>query len=345
MANSTLIQAVILPAKRKRAQVSYLDEDEELDDLLGVREDTAVTQEPDDDADDDDVTYGSRKVSLTLVPTFDISLTSLQKVKKSSMRKKAKTSSGSKPAKDQKPFPFMSLPAELRDQIYELALVDPSGVSLVSKTKSYRRTVIRAVILEYGDTHYYGRRRRRRIDQQSQSTQSEDAHNTLVPALLAVSKQVHSEGLGYLYQQPIVLQDTHALHSFLSVIGSMRSRVTHLTVEGWGGGRGTNHAMNFCAFPLLGLCTNLQTLFLDCNIGWLRNPRGLARQMFRDGHHFFEAYGAANGSKDAAVDVLALSDSNYDNNRHNWRVRNQALPEKDDFKEQFQAELRKSLGC
>ncbi|KAK4542477.1 hypothetical protein LTR36_006729 [Oleoguttula mirabilis] len=326
MADSTApLQTVTLPAKRKRAQVSYLDEDDELDGLLGVDNDR--NQDAEDESGDDDVTYGSRK-----------------RVKKASSRKKAKTSCGSKAAKDQKPFSFMLLPPELRDQIYELALIDPNGISLVSKTKSYRRTVTRAAIPENDSRWYYGRRRRQPYSQSSQSTQTETAHNPLTPALLAVSKQIRSETLGYLYQQPIALEDTHALHSFLALIGSNRSMVTDLTVKGWGTGRGTHHAMNFCAFPLLGLCTHLRTLFLDCSIGWHRNPQGLARQIFRDSHHFFEAYGAANGKKDAAVDLLELSDANYDLTRHGC-ARNVTLLEKDDFKEQFQAELRKLLGC
>ena len=222
----------------------------------------------------------------------------------------------------------MGLPAELRDMIYELALADSNGIGLVCKTKSYRRTVARGLVLDDGNQAWYGRRRHHEYRaSQSQASQTE---NKLIPALLAVNKQIYSEAIGYLYQQPIFFADTYALHSFLCLIGNNRSRVTDLTVKGWGSGRGTNHAMNAFVFPLLGLCTKLETLFLDCTIGCMRNPKDLARQVYRDGHHFFEAYGTSNGSKDAAIDVLVMRGPNF---------------HEVEFKTQFQAELRKLLGC
>jgi hypothetical protein len=51
-----------LPAKRKRAQVSYLDQDDELDQLLPFQDAGTLT----DATDDDDTTYGSRKVGVGL---------------------------------------------------------------------------------------------------------------------------------------------------------------------------------------------------------------------------------------------------------------------------------------
>ena len=250
-----------------------------------------------------------------------------------SKTKRAKIAS-TKAAKNQKPFPSLLLPPELRNLIYELALTDPKGITLFCKTKNYRRTVTRN---DFTDLESQRLRARSR------------SQDRLVPALLAVNKQIHSEALGYLYQQPIILSDTYALHNFLSLIGSNRPMVTNLTVQGWGSGRGTNHAMNVCIFPLLGLCTNLENLFLDCTIGWVRTPQGLARQIYRDGHYFLEAYGRAKGRKDAGVDVLELRDSNFDRDGYStswWsRRRHVVLPEKDEFRTQFQAELRKMLGC
>lgn len=68
MPASTLIQLEILPAKRKKAQVSYLDEDDELDELLGVPKRSTLLPECEDDADDNDDggAYGSRKVISAL---------------------------------------------------------------------------------------------------------------------------------------------------------------------------------------------------------------------------------------------------------------------------------------
>ena len=170
-------------------------------------------------------------------------------------------------------------------------------------------------------------------------------YKTLSPDLLAVSKQIQSEAVGYLYKQPIILEDTVALHTFLAAIGpSNRLQVTDLTVNAWGTGRGTHKAMNVAALTILAGCTNLKSIYLDCRIGWVRAPKQLALQLYRDGHYFFEAYGAANGRKDAAVDVLQLSECNYDRtNYYSWRMSADSLPASAEFKTQFQAELRKVL--
>ncbi|KAF2770618.1 hypothetical protein EJ03DRAFT_326243 [Teratosphaeria nubilosa] len=242
----------------------------------------------------------------------------------------------------------MLLPAELRDQIYELALTDPSGVALASKTKNYRRTVTRAPSSSANGYRYRGgwRARYGRYDsQQSQPSQNQVAKpNQLVPSLLAVSKAVHAEAVGWLYQQPIIVSDTYALHSFLACIGSHRSQVTDIVVRRWGDGRGAHKAMNYCAFAMLSTCINLKSLFLDCEIEYVRRPNQLARQIFRESCVWLEAYGTQHGRKDAAVDILELRECNFDRNKASgWRYRNAQLPEKDKFKEEFEAELRKLL--
>ena len=247
-----------------------------------------------------------------------------------------------------KPFRFLDLPAELRDQIYELALTD-DALALVSRTKGYRRTVARGLISEELPGAYYKRRIRRRDDafhaQQSQSQGNEGPHppRALIPALLAVNQQIHSEAVGFLYQQPITLEDTYALHSFLATIGSNRPRLTDITVRGWGNGRGTHKAMNFTAFTLLADCINLKILSLDCQIGWLRKPKNLARQVYRDTHFFLEGYGAAHGRRDAAVDLLELNDWNYDKANGHWYARLEDLPDVAGFKGAFHEELRSLL--
>ena len=185
-------------------------------------------------------------------------------------------------SKPSKPFPFLSLPAELRDYIYELALTDGDGISLVSKTKAFRRTIARSRAALYNDEA------------------TVPAYNSFIPNLLAANKQIHSEGIGYLYQQRIVLEDTMALHTFLAAIGpTNRLRLSNVTVRSWGHGRGTHKAMNVAALTLLAGCTNLKVFNLDCRIGWLRTPRDLARQLYRDGHYFLEAYGVFSNSYSA----------------------------------------------
>ncbi|KAK4561357.1 hypothetical protein LTR86_004674 [Recurvomyces mirabilis] len=315
--------------KRKRAQVSYLDQDDGLDELLGMHDhnDGESTTESNDDI--DDVTYGKRKPKR-----------SARLAKKAKLPKKPK---------NQKPFRFLDLPAELRDQIYELALVDPHGISLLSKTKAYRRTVTRGHIIGEDDRGYwYGRSRRgyRPAIQNEENGTDREPMPTLIPALLAVNKQIYAEAVGYLYQQRFVIEDTYALHDFVAGLGSHRTQLDNVTIRGWGRGRGAHKSMNFTGFTLLASCTNLKSITLDCNIGGWRNPKGLARQIYRDGVYFFEGFGLANGAKDAGVNVLNLGDENFSKGNRGWWGRNQnIIPdyEEEDYQELFKEELRKLL--
>lgn len=208
---------------------------------------------------------------------------------------------------------------------------------MISKTKSFRRTVGRGLVYDT-DFSYYRPRRENIISERYQ-------WNRLIPQLLAVSKQIHSEAVGYLYKQRIILEDTMALHTFLAAIGQLNQLIlSNVVVKDWGCGRGTHKAMNVAALTSLATCTNLQKLHLDCKIGHQRTPKQLARQIFRDGHYFLEAFGATNGQKDAAVNVLELNDCNFDSRNWGWgRKSNNSLPEPEKFKSEFHEEMRKLL--
>ena len=61
--SNMVTMATTRSSKRKRAQVSYLDEDDKLDELLGVHDEGYASQESELDV-DGDTTYGSSKVRL-----------------------------------------------------------------------------------------------------------------------------------------------------------------------------------------------------------------------------------------------------------------------------------------
>lgn len=318
MADAAISSAMILTGKRKRTHVNY-DKDEELDVMLEM--DYGIGEDIDPVADsDDDISYGSRKKP------------------KRKLAKKARFSSKPPARETGISFPFMSLPTELRNYIYELALHDDSGMTLVSKTKSYKRTVARRQIRN--KLLFYGGGLRK--------ASPADEPKRLIPNLLAVNKQIYYEAIGYLYMQPIIVEDTYTLHNFLATIGSHRSRVTHIIIRGYGCGKGTHKAMNFCAFTLLAACVNLRTIFLDCKIGWVRPPKNLAQQIYRDAHYFLNEFGLANGRRDAGVDILQLKECNFDRDDYpGWyrRMKKDQVPEREEFKREFQTELRKLLGC
>lgn len=63
---------------------------------------------------------------------------------------------------------------------------------------------------------------------------------------------------------------------------------------------------NFAAFNALSGCTNLKSLFFDCDPIYRNTAEKWAQRLYRDGSYFFEAYGAANGGYHAAMDIIDL---------------------------------------
>ena len=101
---------------------------------------------------------------------------------------KKKTRKAAKPKKPVKvkPFRFLDLPPELRDMIYEMALVDPNDVSIVTRTRVYRQKPMRGPVYPEADYQAAGWRRSRRLLQGA--TQVSPISTTFIPALLAVNK-------------------------------------------------------------------------------------------------------------------------------------------------------------
>lgn len=103
--------------------------------------------------------------------------------------------------------------------------------------------------------------------------------------------------------------------------------------------------MNHPAFTILGQAVNLKRLYIDCQIHW-GAPTHVAKQIFRDGHHWFEIMGTAKGRVDAAVDILDIGDKNlgarYQYTGENGRSWVKS-PDEENKKKEFQTELRRLL--
>lgn len=160
-------------------------------------------------------------------------------------KKKARlTASKPKKTKNVPPFRFLDLPPEIRDEIYDLALTEPDGITLVPRTKDYRRTVTRGPITTQDGNNYYGRPRRRFYwgngrNHSSQTSAIGNPTRQLVPNLLAVNKQIRNEASSILYKQDIILESTTSLHVFIAQIGPYnRQLLSDVTIKGWGSGRG-----------------------------------------------------------------------------------------------------------
>lgn len=177
-------------------------------------------------------------------------LTRSQRSTKKALKKKSKRAKTAPKPKKVKPFRFLDLSAELRNEIYELALTEPDGLTLIAKASENRRSIQRGAIAVSTDKDYYGKAQRRpswrwRQNRDTRTTSIEyNAQRSLVPNLLATCKQIRSEGSSYLYKQEIILADMHALHLFAASIGTHnRQLLTELTIRGWT--EGTN-----CAYLL-----------------------------------------------------------------------------------------------
>ncbi|KAI4846688.1 hypothetical protein E4T44_04924 [Aureobasidium sp. EXF-8845] len=112
---------------------------------------------------------------------------------------KAKRARKEKPVK---PFPFLSLPSELRNRIYSLALEDPDGMVMDEGWRAHRRVPKRSQYDSSNKNRYPG------VENLSHSprcypTSKWSSPHTLSPSLLAVSKQIYAEAAAILYSQPL----------------------------------------------------------------------------------------------------------------------------------------------
>ena len=237
----------------------------------------------------------------------------------------------------------MSLPAELKNEIYALALTDPNDIFLVSKTKHYRRTVRRAIPNAVNPGGYARRRRSylyRMQPSQSSNTSTVTTIPALTPNILLLNRAIYAETQPILYAgNTFALEDTTALHAFLANIGPKNcATLTDIILRGWGLTR-THRALNHPAFTMLVGAVKLRNLHLDCRIGW-GGPKSIAMQLYRDGIHWLEAVGVAKGKSDAAIEIMEIPDYTF-TNYYGRGTEDSQSPEV--RMEEFRAELRKML--
>lgn len=224
---------------------------------------------------------------------------------------KRRSAPSSKPLPKRKIFPFLQLPAEIRNIIYENCLSDPAGIYLEATTKKYRRTVQRCP----EDRFRYFPAMPDSDDGASDSgdeekgprKESRPGMRRLVPSLLAVCKQINQEGRDILYGNHFYLADTLAMHSFLvDLTPRGASLLKQITLICWGQGRGIHKAYNHAGFAALASATNLEKFKVHGYRGWSADSKSVARTFYRDAFPWLEAVGAAKGKLDAAVDIIEV---------------------------------------
>ncbi|KAF3053907.1 hypothetical protein E8E11_011781 [Didymella keratinophila] len=249
--------------------------------------------------------------------------------------KKQRKTAASRPLPKRKIFPFFQLPAEIRNMIYSYALVDPSGIKFVAVQRHKRRCVQRVSEKTF-------RQISRRSYYQS-NTINDDADEQaveLVPSLLAVNKQIHREGCDILYSNELVFADPIALYAFMLNIGRGGSvlRIKTMRLKGWGYGR-TSKAYNNSCFTSLRDAENLEKFYIDCSVGWYRQPKNAAQQIYRDAHGWLEDVARVKGKFDAALEILEVSAESL--GRTHWNASQDQTDEQ--RRDAFNHELRRNL--
>ena len=206
------------------------------------------------------------------------------------------------------------MPAEIRNLIYNYALTDTSGIKFVAVQRNRRRCVERVS----GKTFDQASHGRSPYQPSNINDDADEQPTVLVPSLLAVNKQIYQEGCDILYSNELVFADTIALYAFMINLGpASASLVKKMRLQGWGYGR-TSKAYNNACFAVLTWATNLEKFYIDTAVGWYRNIRGAAVQLYRDAFPWLEAVGNAKGRSDAVLDILEVGEECLDRGDFSW---------------------------
>lgn len=147
----------------------------------------------------------------------------------------------------------------------------------------------------------------------------------LVPALLAVCKQINAEARDILYDHEFFVKDTMALHSFMVDLGPRAAGyLKNVTLKEWGCGRGVHKAYNHVShysgapnhfsftkclqacFTALSAATNLERFTFHGILSWRRTPKAAATIFYRDAFPWLESVGAMKGRTDAALETIQV---------------------------------------
>jgi hypothetical protein len=231
-----------------------------------------------------------------------------------------------KPLPKNKIFPFMSLPGELRNQIYEECLKDcninkygeyEDCLWLHAKQWRYQQIVQRVNLTpEFWKEDSNWNRHILCCNAKGATifeTGLADGNKSLVPNILAVSKQIYQEAMPILYGQRMVFADVTALAAFAARIShNTASLLRHIEIRCW------NRTVSRRNMPFTAMCllaakgaTNIKNLNINCLVGslWFGQfyhpahitrtrvrpetdiPKGYARRVYRACYPLLEAIG------------------------------------------------------
>ncbi|KAL8937536.1 MAG: hypothetical protein Q9216_004378 [Gyalolechia sp. 2 TL-2023] len=238
-----------------------------------------------------------------------------------------------KPPSKKKIFPFTSLPPELKNKIYNYLLTCGHEVPIIWKLRQYRH------VAALGDTETF-----QSFLQRGRYRPFSPSRNVLKPSfgpnILVLNHQMHAETSAILYGANLfAFEDTRALHAFCANIGPKNcALLRQLAVKHMGYSKGSK-ALNNPAFAMLGRAVNLTRLAMDCSIHYSGRGEQIARQFYRDAHHWIEAVASSKGRRDAALDIIELGVQNV----RGFEYSDDAHGELRALTKSFRAELRRML--
>jgi hypothetical protein len=232
----------------------------------------------------------------------------VEQKKKVEKRKKTKA-----PRKKAEPppkiFPFLNLPPELRNKIYELCLLPKKDkFKFIIQKRDIRHLAVHQGPLQGGNT---------------QRTRTN---------ILRLNKQIHAEAASLLYSHKMYFSNHIVLQAFIGQIGpTNRELLRHLVFSDEN--RSPTTVQLLFAFNMLSLATNIEELHL--NSYWMaffwssRNDSPaqagtrMAQKLFREAVHWFDAMERSKGSPFAGLDVLKVESCLF---LRSGKVRDESVP-------------------
>ncbi|OAG08068.1 uncharacterized protein CC84DRAFT_1203551 [Paraphaeosphaeria sporulosa] len=220
--------------------------------------------------------------------------------------KRARTT---KPPPKHKIFPFMALPAELRNRIYEECLPSPTklpdsyegnreGIWLSFTQRSYKKTVAYVPSLDETELEnvqfgigFVARATRRGTgrgrgrgqasslpsnahdDSESQNEEPQTGPKTFGFNILSVCKQIYDEAAPMMYARPLVFTDVDGLFGFAAKLSPRTAKlIRSIEIRCWTPTRSRkSQGYNSIAMLAAKGVTSLTSLFINCSMGYFIN--------------------------------------------------------------------------
>ncbi|KAF2189499.1 hypothetical protein K469DRAFT_747577 [Zopfia rhizophila CBS 207.26] len=231
-------------------------------------------------------------------------LTKVRKTTKTPIRKKeAKVNTRTKKSPNKTPFPFLKLPGEIRNSIYEYALVDPKYAIAIDGPGE-------RLLLKRGDKHANGYSTTDAKNYTKGRPLKWALNYRLCPQFLRVCRQIHIEAAPMLYAgNHFLFLDTFAMNNFLARYQGMIHHIRRVSLFYIGSRNSISTTRS--AFAKLIDAINLEALVLEIGFlrslprrSWYQNAFIAAENFYHVAHPWLWAIAGRKGGKSTALDLI-----------------------------------------